>query len=148
METQMSAVTFVRADEQMESANPGPLDIDPSPLLGRWINTNAVTAGIREVIVSVRGRGVSIEVLAGDGPTPRAWGDVGVDALYSAGVHASAATAFTARYELGVMETRLEANLSLGLLVIAALNTFKDGSGRSNYFAREFFYRWQEASHN
>jgi len=27
------------------------------------------------------------------------------------------------------------------LLVIAGLNTFKDSSGRSNYFSREFFHQ-------
>jgi hypothetical protein len=49
--------------------------------------------------------------------------------------------AFRATYDFGFLETRLEANLSLGLLVIANLNTFRDDSGRSNYFSREFFYK-------
>ena len=63
-----------------------------------------------------------------------------MDVLYSTGVQSSDVMAFSATYDFGFLETRLEANLSLGLLVIANLNTFRDGSGRSNYFSREFFY--------
>jgi hypothetical protein len=39
------------------------------------------------------------------------------------------------------MTALLEANLSKGLLIIACLKTFRDESGRSNYFSREFFRR-------
>jgi hypothetical protein len=142
----MNAAKSVRADEKIQSPDPGPFEIDPSPLLGHWINTNSITPGIARVIISGGGRDVSIRVFAASGPTPREWGDADVEVVYSAGVQSPAAMAFVARYDFGFVETRLEANLSLGLLVIAAFNTFRDGSGRSNYFAREFFYRAQESS--
>ena len=45
--------------------------------------------------------------------------------------------AFVATYDFGYLQTRVEANLSLGLLVVATFNTFRDGSGRFNFFARE-----------
>ena len=144
----MNAANSVRADEQVEAADPGPLEIDPSPLLGHWINTNTTTPGIARVIIRGWGRDVSIRVTTASGPTPREWGDADVEVVYSAGVHSSAAMAFVAKYDFGFVETRLEANLSLGLLVIATFNTFRDGSGRSNYFAREFFYRGEESSIN
>jgi hypothetical protein len=91
---------------------------------------------------------LSIRIFSANGPAPREWGDSNVETVYSTGVHSRAAMAFVATYDFGFMETRLEANLSLGLLVIATFNTFRDGSGRSNYFAREFFYRAQELSIN
>jgi hypothetical protein len=144
----MNAVRFVRAEEQLESADPGPFEIDSSPLLGHWINTNTTTPGIARVIVSGWGRDLSIRIFAASGPIPREWGEANVEVVYSAGVHSLAAMAFVAKYDFGFVETRLEANLSLGLLVIATFNTFRDGSGRSNYFAREFFYRVQESSIN
>jgi hypothetical protein len=99
-------------------------------------------------IISGGSGDVSIRVFAANGPTPREWGDSAVEVVYAAGVHSPAAMAFVARYDFGFMETRLEANLSLGLLVIATFNTFRDNSGRSNYFAREFFYRAQELTIN
>jgi hypothetical protein len=144
----MNAVQAVRADEKVESADPGPFEIDPSPLLGHWTNTNTTTPGIAGVAISGGDGGLSIRVRAASGPTPREWGDANIEVVYSAGVHSRAAMAFVARYDFGLVETRLEANLSLGLLVIATFNTFRDGSGRSNYFAREFFHRAQESSIN
>jgi hypothetical protein len=144
----MNPVRFVRADEQVESAGPGPFEIDPSPLMGCWINTNTDTPGIAKVIISPWDPDVSISVFSASGPTPREWGDANVEVLYSTGVHSLAATAFVARYDFDFMDIRLEANLSLGLLVIATFNTFKDDSGRSNYFAREFFYRSHESTPN
>jgi hypothetical protein len=144
----MNAAKSVRADEKVESVDPGPFEIDPSPLLGHWINTNTTTPGMARVIVSGSGGDVSIRVIAASGPAPLEWGDADVEVVYSAGVHSAAAMAFVANYDFGFVETRVEANLSLGLLVIATFNTFRDGSGRSNYFAREFFYRAQESSIN
>jgi len=143
----MDTVRFVRADERLESAHPGPFEVDSLPLLGTWINTNTATPGIAKVIITGRAGDVSIRVLSASGPTPRDWGEADVDVLYAAGVHSLAAMGFVAAYDFDVVETQLEANSSLGLLVIATFNTFTDRSGRSNYFAREFFYR-QESSAN
>jgi hypothetical protein len=49
--------------------------------------------------------------------------------------------AFEANYDLGFMDVQVQANFSLGLLVLACFNIFKDQSGRQNYFSREFFRR-------
>ena len=144
----MDTVRFVRADERLESGQPGPFDIDPSPLLGCWVNTNTATPGIAKVIVTGGHGSVSVRVFSASGPTPRDWGDANVEVVYSAGVHSQAAMAFVTTYEFDVVDVRLEANLSLGLLVIATFNTFRDQSGRSNYFGREFFYRSQESAAN
>jgi hypothetical protein len=38
------------------------------------------------------------------------------------------------------METHLQAKTEKGVLVVASFNRFKDQSGRSSYFSREFFY--------
>ena len=48
---------------------------------------------------------------------------------------------FLARYDFGFADLTLAANEAKGLLIIAAFSTFRNGSGRSNYFTREFFYR-------
>ena len=48
---------------------------------------------------------------------------------------------FLAVYDFDFMQMSLAANMNKGLLIIASYNTFRDGSGRSNYFSREFFYR-------
>ena len=142
----MDTVNFVRADEQLLPAMPGPLTIDASPVVGHWINTNMSNPGIARVSVSSRDGHLTLHVFAASGPTPRDWGETDVEVVYANAVAAQAATAFVATYDFGYLETRVEANLSLGLLVVATFNTFRDGSGRFNFFAREFFYRSEDAS--
>ena len=39
------------------------------------------------------------------------------------------------------MQTQIAANLKYGVLVIQSYNTFRDGSGRPDYFVREFFHQ-------
>ena len=46
-----------------------------------------------------------------------------------------------ARYDFGFAEVTLAANENKGLIIIASYHRFRDGSARSNYFIREFFYR-------
>lgn len=136
----MQLLKYVRAEDQLGVGGAAPAEIDPTPLLGEWVNTNTATRGIEKVIISRTGDGVLIRVLGAWSPSPRDWGEARADVLYSTGVQSSDVMAFSAVYDFGFLETRLEANLSLGLLVIANLNTFMDGSVRSNYFSREFFY--------
>ena len=50
-------------------------------------------------------------------------------------------TKMRASYDFGFMDVVLHAWVKQGVLVIAIFNRFRDASGRSNYFDREFFYR-------
>ena len=136
----MQLLKYVRAEDQLGAGSATPAEIDPAPLLGEWVNTNTATRGIEKVIINRTGDGVFIRVFGAWSPSSCDWGEARADVLYSTGVQSSDVMAFSAMYDFGFLETRLEANLSLGLLVIANLNTFKDGSDRSNYFSREFFY--------
>ena len=125
-----------RGDEQIDAPRQ-PVDLDSTPLLGRWENTNAQTDGIAGVIVTRDGPGVTVVVReAGAGAPRRAI----VDGLYASAVTSTTACAFTADYDAAGVRTRLEANMSLGLLVVAACHTFPDGDPRANSFRREFFY--------
>jgi len=137
----MKALKYVRAEDQLETESEGSGEIDSTPLLGEWVNTNTSTTGIVKVVIRLKGSDVVIRVLGASSPSLCDWGEARSDALYSSSVRSLNATAFSATYDFGFLETRLEANFSLGLLVIANFNTFRDGSGRSNYFSREFFHR-------
>jgi len=94
--------------------------LDLSVLVGDWRNTNPA-AGIGRIVVEPNGSGgVRVHVAS----STRDWGKVD-------------APVFAFDFE----EVRLQANVKLGVLVVASFNTFKDDSGRSSYFNREFFYR-------
>jgi hypothetical protein len=125
-----------RGDEQIDAPRP-PADLDVTPLLGRWENTNAQTDGIAGVTVTRDGPGLAVVVHeAGARPLRRAI----VDGVYASAMTGTTASAFTADYDVAGLRTRLEANMSLGLLVIAACHAFPEGDPRINAFRREFFY--------
>jgi hypothetical protein len=112
--------------------------VDMEELIGLWKNTNHATRVIRELILTKNGD--SYELRAFGAAAPRDWGTV-VVVPHAGGVDAHDAAGFLAVYEFDFMQMFLAANMNKGLLIIASYNTFHDGSGRSNYFSREFFYR-------
>jgi hypothetical protein len=114
--------------------------LDLSVLLGDWRNTNA-EGGISRIVCELAGDArMTIHCYANFGREIRDWGnaDAPVFALTFDGRQAGA---FSAVYDFGFEEVRLQANVKLGVLVVASFNRFRDESGRSNYFGREFFYR-------
>lgn len=111
---------------------------DRNVLHGVWLNTNLETHGIAKMVIEPEDRELRARTY-GAGPNGLVdWGTARVTAVYGSGVDSDAANAFTLRYDFGFMETRLEGNVNRGVLVLAAYNTFKDGSGRLNYFSREY----------
>lgn len=125
-------------------AEEGPSRVDASPFVGAWINTNegqrkrigAVTMTLRDGALVVHARG-------GCEPEVCDWGEV-VAEVFASDVGAHTAMSFQAVYDFGFLESYLQANVKHGTLVIATCNRFKDGSGRSNYYTREFFYQGEE----
>ncbi len=110
--------------------------LDLSVLVGDWRNTNPA-AGIGRIVVEPSsGGGVTVHVTS----STRDWGRVDAP-VFAFEFDSDKAGAFLAVYDLGFEEVRLQVNVKLGVLVVASFNQFKDDSGRSSYFNREFFYR-------
>lgn len=125
-------------DRPAVAPGPGGGIVDLSPWLGRWHNTNRDSKGIRSVVLSRRGDEFFVHA-AGVG-CDADWG--AVPAIpHAAGVSSATPEGFLARYDFGFSEVLLSANVAKGLLIIASFATFRDGSGRSSYFTREFFHR-------
>lgn len=141
----MTALRVVRAEDRIESDGSAPQSINPSPLVGEWVNTNPASRGLTRVVVRRDGGDLYVRVIGARSGSVFDWGEAKVDSLYAASVQSPNATAFSAYYDFGFIEVRLEANLSLGLLVVASFNTFRDKSPRSNYFSREFFFHAAES---
>jgi hypothetical protein len=128
---------------RLEEGGNGPGATPPAPpalFLGRWRNTNAATAGMAEVSFSMSQGAPVLRVFgAGEGRAID-WGEARVE-LFADGVSLAEPTKMKASYDFGFMDVLLHAWVKQGVLVIAVFNRFKDDSGRSNYFDREFFYR-------
>jgi hypothetical protein len=125
--------------------------LDLSILLGDWRNTNAGGGIARivcrngdggEMVVQAWGNG-SEQRVAGSGQEllgMNDWGTVPAP-VYAFTFESKQAGAFNAVFDLGYEEVHMQANVKAGVLVVASFNRFKDRSGRSNYFDREFFHR-------
>jgi len=66
------------------------------------------------------------------------WGAADV-AVFTSTPNSRVAAGFTCLYDFGFAETRLQAMILKGLIVLAQFHTFKDDSGRVDYFVREYF---------
>jgi hypothetical protein len=114
----------------------GPVDV--SGLLGTWVNSNPETSGIARMVLSEAGGKLSLRVSAVGPEGLIDWGAADVS-VCSSSPSARDAAGFTCLYDFGFAETRLQAMILKGLIVLAQIHTFKDGSGRVDYFVREYF---------
>jgi hypothetical protein len=109
--------------------------VDIRPLLGIWVNSNRDTNWINRFILSEKDGAFTLRVFGAAG-----LGDCGEVEIttYTDNI---GEMAFHAVYDLGIVDSLLAANTNKGLIVIAAFHRFKDGSGRSNFLCREFYFR-------
>jgi hypothetical protein len=129
---------FAQLCDRVETgpAHAGPPD--HSALPGTWINSNPDSSGIARVVVSESAGGLSARVYAIGPDGLIDWGPSGVS-VFTSGPASRAAAGFTCLYDFGFAETLLQGMILKGLLVLAQTHTFKDGSGRADYFVREYF---------
>lgn len=118
-----------------------PLDL--GPLLGTWRAANHQTWGISKVELSERDGRVWAHAWAADPQAGdvRDWGEVPVDGVYADGPLSGTVCGYRATFDLGHARTQIQANMLHSVMVCAAITTFTDGSGRANYFSREFLHR-------
>jgi hypothetical protein len=110
-------------------------------LLGRWLNTNRETRGIAECTIAREGDQVKVNITGVGDDGPIAWPIVAAHALANLEEEAGQRTgALMATFEFGFMRAETHIRINKGVLVIVLFATFLDGSGRSNYLNREFFY--------
>lgn len=132
----MTSLVYLRSEEQPGTGSA----IAPGPLLGTWLNTNSATRGIASALLLRKGAEIVVRIVAAGISGPCDWGEAPAS-LFAADTSSAEAMAFSAFYDFGFMETQLQAHVRQGVLIIAKFDRFKDNSGRSNYFSKEFFYR-------
>jgi hypothetical protein len=112
-------------------------------LAGSWRKTNEKAQWIDSLIVDTEGDDLYVAIFGSAPPSPPSWGRVRAERLYSGGIGTgdSRAGAFTAHYDFDDFDVEVQANLNLGLLVVATFVTFRNAGPYSDRFTREFFYR-------
>lgn len=133
-----AALPYRMAADRLMTAPRGRGAVDLGPLLGRWHNTNPNTKGIASVVLERAAD--AYEIGATGVSCDEDWGRVPA-IPHAAHVSGREPAGFLARFDFGFSEVLFSANEAKGLLIIASFTTFRDDSGRSSYFTREFFYR-------
>lgn len=113
--------------------------LDHSFFWGVWQNTDAEAAGIIRVVFDDKAGALRMRVFGAGEPEAIDWGEVEAE-VFADNVDSAEGTKFAAVYDFDFMQVRMHGWVKLGVLVIAVFNRFTDGSGRSSYFDREFFF--------
>jgi hypothetical protein len=114
--------------------------LDLEPIVGTWHATDQHTPGVTRLELTGTDGVLVISARGADEPQPRDWGEAEATS-YGADPGSDKAMAFTAEYEFGFLTILLAAYAKQGILVLDTFTSFRDGSGRSDYFTREFFHR-------
>jgi hypothetical protein len=109
-------------------------------LTHNWRHTDPEPDNLREVRIHGTSKTLTIQCFGTGVPVPLHSPTAPADTLFAAHPGSGEAMAFFAEINFGHMVSRFQGNVNLGLLVLAGFHDFKDGSSRSNYFSREFFY--------
>lgn len=114
--------------------------LDVAKYLGDWQNSYADTQGIGYFKIYEEEGEVKMDITGRAGGMLE--GHWGVTTLtpYTATPDGDKASAFHGKYDLGYADIDLTINENKELMIVFSFITFKDGSGRSNCYKREFFY--------
>jgi len=135
----MEPLLCMRIEDRPSGGTPAG-EVDPSPMFGTWHNTDKKTAGVVRMVLAESGGRFVVHAWGAGEPDLFDWRETAATA-HAANVSSRDGMAFSAVYDFGFVETILAAYTKSGILVLDTFNTFKDGSGRANYFTREFFHR-------
>jgi len=119
-----------------DEAAAGPVDV--SGLLGTWVNSNPETNGIAHMVTTEEGGRLMLEVQAIGPEGLISWGTTEAE-VFTSSPSSRVAAGFACLYDFGFAETRLQAMILKGLAVLAQFHSFKDSSGRADYFVREYY---------
>ena len=129
---------FAQLADDLESKPSTRKPIQVGVLPGTWINSNPDSSSIARLEISesegklvVQGFAIGAEGLVD-------WGTTAAS-VFTDGPSSRTAAGFTCVFEFGFAETRIQGMIMKGLLVLAEFHLFKDQSGRSGYFLREYF---------
>ena len=125
-----------------ELLDPRAATANADKLLGRWVNTNWETRGIAECTVARDGDSIRVSIIGVGEDAPIQWPTVIATPQANLEEEAGQRTmALMATFDLGFMRAETHMRINKGVFVIVLFVSFLDGSGRSNYLNREFFYR-------
>jgi hypothetical protein len=131
-------VQFAQICDRVEVDESDGVRADVSALLGSWVNSNPETNGIARMSLRDDGDRLVLEVQAIGPEGLISWGAAPAE-VFMASPSSRVVAGFACVYDFGFAETRLQVMIMKGLAVLAQFYSFKDGSGRADFFVREYF---------
>jgi len=139
----MSEQRFAQICDLVETEPIRDRDIDRGALIGNWINSNPDTNSIARVKVFEADGKLQLQAFAVGPDGFIDWGTTTAD-VFAAGPASRTGAGVAATFNLRFAEVRLQAMIMKGLLVLAQFHLFKDDSGRTSYFMREYYAKTHE----
>jgi hypothetical protein len=138
--------------ERVQASRPAEGAFVPAPrprvevetMAGRWVKTSDGPQWIESLDVDADGDAVRVRVYGGTtAPSPAEWGSARSEVVYASSMATGDARGggFVTRYAIDGMDVELQANLNLGLLVVATYISFREPGPYADRFTREFFRR-------
>lgn len=140
----MTQTLEFKAKGQLDPAltDPATRTLHADKLTGRWLNTDPATQGVAEIIIDRDGDHFYVSILGVGENGPISWPRTPAMPLANLEEEAGQrALAFAVNFDFEFMTAETYLRVNKGVLVIVAYYTFLDGTRRSNYVNREFFYR-------
>jgi hypothetical protein len=116
---------------------PGPLDL--TAMEGDRISASGLPGGVAAVRTYRRDGSLIVHAFGEEGVRPGDWGEATADGVFANALRSRTARAFTATFAGEQVSTQVQTYHGLGVLTLHAFHHFTDGSGRRDYFTREFF---------
>ncbi|HEY7484267.1 MAG TPA: hypothetical protein VH912_07360 [Streptosporangiaceae bacterium] len=124
-------------DTQTDDRVAGSAAANSPGLDGDWASVTRLSHGVSRIRTSRTDEGFIVHAYGGGEPRPGAWGETPADGVFA--LRSGAGYAFMATFEGPATITHLQTNLVHGVMGVHAFHRFTDGSGRRDYYTREFF---------
>ena len=111
--------------------------LDPAAVDGDWISVTRRSYGVSRVRTRLTGDTLLVCAAGGGEPRPGDWGEAAADGVYA--LRIGTGFAFRATFDGAATSSRLQTNQVHGVLAVHGFHRFTDGSGRRDYFTREFY---------
>lgn len=135
----MTTVHYARVADRMPEGAQSAASLDFSTAVGDLVNATRLPGGITRVSTRQR-NGVFLVSAAGHKDLrPGDWGERPADGVYANALMSASASAFIATFDGEHVRSRLQAYYALGVVTLHGFHSFAEGSGRRDYFSREFF---------
>lgn len=131
-------VQYVRAADRI-AGHEEPRSLDLAPLQADWRSATALPGGVSRILTSQRDGTLLVRAYGEGEPRPGDWGETGADSVYANALASRDARAFLVTFEGEHVRSHAQTYCVLGLLTTHTFHHFTDGSGRRDFFTREFF---------